>query len=118
MIHCLGIHKKFEGRTRLTHGCCLVIFPCIEVNVTKKQKDDYKAEIDFSEHDIPKKMNTNKLYNCFRSICDFKGGKYSLDKVKAGRLLFKIRKDEDKICAFFTFVLTLTHVYQDIDELR
>lgn len=90
----------------------------IEVNVTKKQKDDYKAEIDFSEHDIPKKMNTNKLYNCFRSICDFKGGKYSLDKVKAGRLLFKIRKDEDKICAFFTFVLTLTHVYQDIDELR
>lgn len=90
----------------------------IEVNVTKKQKDDYKTEIDFSEHDIPKKMNANKLYNCFRSICDFKGGKYSLDKVKAGRLLFKIRKDEDKICAFFTFVLTLTHVYQDIDELR
>lgn len=90
----------------------------IEVNVTKKQKDDYKAEIDFSEHDIPKKINANKLYNCFRSICDFKGGKYSLDKVKAGRLLFKIRKDEDKICAFFTFVLTLTHVYQDIDELR
>ena len=90
----------------------------IEVNVTKKQKDDYKAEIDFSEHDIPKKMNANKLYNCFRSICDFKGGKYSLDKVKAGRLLFKIRKDEDKICAFFTFVLTLTYVYQDIDELR
>lgn len=41
-----------------------------------------------------------------------------MDKVKAGRLLFKIRKDEDKICAFFTFVLTLTHVYQDIDELR
>lgn len=90
----------------------------IEVNVTKKQKDDYKAEIDFSEHDIPKKINANKLYNCFRSICDFKGGKYSPDKVKAGRLLFKIRKDEDKICAFFTFVLTLTHVYQDIDELR
>lgn len=50
----------------------------IEVNVTKKQKDDYKTEIDFSEHDIPKKMNTNKLYNCFRSICDFKGGKYFL----------------------------------------
>ena len=72
----------------------------IEVNVTKKQKDDYKTEIDFSEHEIPKKMNANKLYNCFRSICVFKGGKYSLDKVKAGRLLFKIRKDEDKICAF------------------
>lgn len=90
----------------------------IEVNVTKKQKDDYKTEIDFSEHEIPKKMNANKLYNCFRSICVFKGGKYSLDKVKAGRLLFKIRKDEDKICAFFQFVLTLTYVYQDIDELR
>lgn len=90
----------------------------IEVNVTKKQKDDYKTEIDFSEHDIPKKMNANKLYNCFRSICDFKGGKYSLDKVKAGRLLFKIRKDENKVCAFFQFVLTLTYVYQDIDELR
>lgn len=90
----------------------------IEVNVTKKQKDDYKTEIDFSEHEIPKKMNANKLYNCFRSICDFKGGKYSLDKVKAGRLLFKIRKDENKVCAFFQFVLTLTYVYQDIDELR
>lgn len=90
----------------------------IEVNVTKKQKDDYKTEIDFSEYEIPKKMNANKLYNCFRSICVFKGGKYSLDKVKAGRLLFKIRKDEDKICAFFKFVLTLTYVYQDIDELR
>lgn len=90
----------------------------IEANVTKKQKDDYKAEIDFSEHDIPKKINPYKLYYSFRSICDFKGGKYSLDKVKAGRLLFKIRKDEDKICTFFTFVLTLTHVYQDIDELR
>ena len=90
----------------------------IEVNVTKKQKDDYKTEIDFSEHEIPKKMNANKLYTCFRSICDFKGGKYSLDKVKAGRLLFKIRKDENKVCAFFQFVLTLTYVYQDIDELR
>lgn len=90
----------------------------IEVNVTKKQKDDYKTEIDFSEYEIPKKMNTNKLYCCFRSICDFKGGRYSLNHVNAGRLLFKIRKDENKVCAFFQFVLTLTYVYQDIDELR
>ena len=90
----------------------------IEVNVTKKQKDDYKTEIDFSEYEIPKKMNTNKLYCCFRSICDFKGGRYSLNHVNAGRLLFKIRKDENKVRAFFQFVLTLTYVYQDIDELR
>lgn len=40
-----------------------------------------------------------------------------IDEVKAGRLVFKIRKDPDKVKAFFRFVQTMALVSDDIDEL-
>lgn len=41
-----------------------------------------------------------------------------IDEVKAGRLVFKIRKDPDKVEAFFRFGLTLGLICGDIDELH
>ena len=41
-----------------------------------------------------------------------------IDEVKAGRLVFKIRKEPDKVKAFFWFVQTLALVSADIDEIH
>lgn len=43
---------------------------------------------------------------------------YTVDEAKAGRLLVKLRKDVDKLEAFFTFQQTLKHAYNDIKAMR
>lgn len=90
----------------------------IEANVTKAKKAELKKEIDFSEHDLPRGMKPYDLYACLRDIYDYKNDKYYVNKAKAGRLIFMLRKDEQKIKSFFDFDFTLTHVNNDIDELR
>ncbi len=90
----------------------------IEANVSKKQKMEYKKEIDFEDYDFPKKMKPYDLYFLFRDIYQYQDGRYTVDKVKAGRLLFKIRKDTDKLEAYFRFVLALSIIYKDIKLLR
>ena len=90
----------------------------IEANVTKAKKAELKKEIDFSEHDIPRGMKPYDLYACLRDIYEYKNGKYYTNKAKAGRLIFMLRKDEQKIKSFFDFDFTRKHVNNDIDELR
>ncbi len=90
----------------------------IEANATNEQKAKYKEEINFDDDDIPKKMKPRSLYIPFRDIYRYKGVKYTANKVKAGRLLFKIRKDTDKLQAYFRFELTLQLIYKDLEALR
>ena len=43
---------------------------------------------------------------------------YTVNEARTGRLLVKLRKDVDKLEAFFTFQQTLTHAYKDIKAMH
>nr|WP_297659968.1 hypothetical protein [uncultured Prevotella sp.] len=94
------------------------VFDEIEANATKEQKSKYKEEIDFEDYDFPRKMKPYDLYTRYRTIYDLKGKTYLVNKVKAGKLLFKIRKDIDKLEAYFKFDQTILHIHKDIVALR
>ena len=94
------------------------VFDEIEVNTTSRRNPDFKKEIDFEDYDIPKKKKPYELYARFRGFYTFRNGMYTVDKAKAGRLLFKLRKDVDKLEAFFTFQQTLNHAYNDIKAIH
>ena len=94
------------------------VFDEIEVNATSRRNPDFKKEIDFEDYDIPKKKKPYELYARFRGFYTFRNGMYTVDKAKAGRLLVKLRKDVDKLEAFFTFQQTLTHAYKDIKAMH
>ena len=94
------------------------VFSDIETNLTNELRTKYKKEINLEEYDIPKKLKPLELYARYRSIYNLKGGKYIIDKVKAGKLIFKLRKDVEKLEAFFKFDQNLFLVYKDIDELK
>lgn len=94
------------------------VFDEIEVNATSRRNPDFKKEIDFEDYDIPKKKKPYELYARFRGFYTFRNGMYTVDKAKVGRLLVKLRKDVDKLEAFFTFQQTLTHAYNDIKAMH
>lgn len=94
------------------------VFDEIEVNNTSRRNPDFKKEIDFEEYDIPKKKKPYELYARFRGFYTFRNGLYTVDEAKAGRLLVKLRKDVDKLEAFFTFQQTLKHAYNDIKAMH
>ena len=94
------------------------VFDEIEVNTTSRRNPDFKKEIDFEDYDIPKKKKPYELYARFRGFYTFRNGLYTVDEAKAGRLLVKLRKDVDKLEAFFTFQQTLKHAYNDIKAMR
>ena len=85
------------------------VFDEIEVNATSRRNPDFKKEIEFEDYDIPKKKKPYELYARFRGFYTFRNGMYTVDKAKVGRLLVKLRKDVDKLEAFFTFQQTLSN---------
>lgn len=93
------------------------VFDGIEDGAGRKKKEAYRREVSFDECDCPKPARFYKAYACFREVFDYRDGEYMIDEVKAGRLVFKIRKDPDKVKAFFRFVQTMALVSDDIDEL-
>lgn len=93
------------------------VFDGIEDGAGRKKKEAYRREVSFDECDCPKPARFYKAYACFREVYDYRDGEYMIDEVKAGRLVFKIRKDPDKVKAFFRFVQTMALVSDDIDEL-
>ena len=94
------------------------VFEGIEDGAGRKKKEAYRREVSFDECDCPKPARFYKAYACFREVYDYRDGEYMIDEVKAGRLVFKIRKDPDKVEAFFRFGLTLGLICGDIDELH
>ena len=94
------------------------VFDGIEDGAGRKKKEAYRREVSFDECDCPKPARFHKAYACFREVFDYRDGKYVIDEVKAGRLVFKIRKEPDKVKAFFWFVQTLALVSADIDEIH
>lgn len=94
------------------------VFDGIKDSAGRKKKEVYRREVSFDECDCPKPARFHKAYACFREVFDYRDGKYVIDEVKAGRLVFKIRKEPDKVKAFFWFVQTLAHVSADIDEIH
>lgn len=92
------------------------VFNMVSDATGKKQKEAYRKEISFEDLDEPKDIKKlYKNYALFRGIYSYENGEYSVNKVKAGKLLRKIRKDTSKIEAFFKFHQTLNHVYMDMD---
>lgn len=94
------------------------VFDDIEDNASRKQREEYKGEIDLSVYDCLKRKKAYKLYACFRGIYSYNDDLYTVNKEKAGRLLFKIRRDAVKIENFFRFELGLKHIYNDINDKR
>lgn len=94
------------------------VFDNIEDNASRKQKEGYKGEIDLSVYDCLKRKKAYKLYACFRGIYSYNEGLYTVNKERAGRLLFKIRQDAVKIEKFFRFEFGLRHIYNDIKDRR
>ncbi len=92
------------------------VFNLVSDATGKKQKEAYRKEISFEDLDEPKDIKKlYKNYAFFRSIYSYENGVYSVNKVKAGKLLRKIRKDTSMIEAFFSFHQTLNHVYTDMN---
>lgn len=92
------------------------VFNMVSDATGKKQKEAYRKEISFEDLDEPKDIKKlYKNYALFRGIYSYEEGAYSVNKVKAGKLLRKIRKDTSKIEAFFKFHQTLNHVYMDMN---
>ena len=94
------------------------VFDGIEDGAGRKKKEAYRREVSFDECDCPKPARFYKAYACFREVYDYRDGEYMIDEVKAGRLVFKIRKDPNKVKAFFWFVQTMALVSADIDALH
>ncbi len=94
------------------------VFDGIKDSAGRKKKEAYRSEVSFDECDRSKVASYDKAYACFREVFDYRDGEYVIDKVKAGKLVFKIRKDPDKVKAFFWFVQTLALIDADIDALH
>lgn len=94
------------------------VFDGIKDSAGRKKKEAYRREVCFDECDSSKAASYDKAYACFREVFDYRDGEYIIDEVKAGKLIFKIRKDPDKVKAFFWFVQTMALVSDDIDALH
>lgn len=94
------------------------VFDGIKDGAGRKKKEAYRREVFFDECDCLKPARFYKAYACFREVFDYRDGEYVIDKEKAGKLVFKIRKDPDKVTAFFWFVQTMALVSADIDALH
>lgn len=94
------------------------VFDGIKDGAGRKKREAYRREVCFDECDRSKAASYDKAYACFREVFDYRDGEYVIDKVKAGKLVFKIRKDPDKVKAFFWFVQTMALIDADIDEIH
>lgn len=94
------------------------VFDGIKDGAGRKKKEAYRREVCFDECDRSKAASYDKAYACFREVFDYRDGEYVIDKVKAGKLVFKKRKDPDKVKAFFWFVQTMALIDADIDEIH
>ena len=94
------------------------VFDGIKDGAGRKKKEAYRREVFLDECDCPKQARFYKAYACFREVFDYRDGEYVIDEVKAGKLLFKIRKGPDKVKAFFWFVQTMALVSAEIDALH
>ena len=94
------------------------VFDGIKDGAGRKKKEAYRREVCFDECDRSKSASYDKAYACFREVFEYRDGEYIIDEVKAGKLIFKIRKDPDKVKAFFWFVQTMALVSADIDALH
>ena len=94
------------------------VFDGIKDGAGRKKREAYRREVCFDECDRSKAASYDKAYACFREVFDYRDGEYVIDKVKAGKLVFKIRKEPDKVKAFFWFVQTIALVGADIDEIH
>ena len=94
------------------------VFDGIKDGAGRKNREAYRREVCFDECDRSKAASYDKAYACFREVFDYRDGEYVIDKEKAGKLVFKIRKEPDKVKAFFWFVQTMALVSADIDALH
>ncbi len=94
------------------------IFGSVTVNAPQNPKAKYIREIDFGERNEIEKTKLYDQYACLRKIYSYQDEVYAIDKEQAGRFLYKIRKDADKVKAFFIFDQTLKLVYNDMRKLK
>ncbi len=75
----------------------------IVANATRQQMTAYRQEVNFGDHDVPEGMHPYSLYSRLRDIYDFSDGMYHANWVKAGRLLFLLRRDPARLEALLHF---------------
>ena len=94
------------------------VFEEIESNASRQQRIEYLKEIDLDEYDPVQISKLLDSYCCFRDIYEYTDGRYTINKANAGRLIFMLRKEPDKIQAFVNFDHLLNLINADIDRLR
>lgn len=94
------------------------VMDIIKVNLTKEKEAQYKKEILFRKQKASERPRYYELYARFREIYELKNNKYCVKKEKAGDLIFRMRKDKQKLNSYFTLDFTLMYINNDIDQLR
>ena len=94
------------------------VFNGIRSNASKQDINNYLKDFDFEGCDSKQKKILLKLYCRFRDIYRKPDDKYSVKMANAGRLIFRLKKEPDKLEAFLHFDNMLNLVNPDIDSLR
>ncbi len=97
---------------------CSGVFDGIKANASKQDLNSYQKDFDFEPFDCKQKKTMLSLYCRFRNIYAKHGDLYSIKTANAGRLIFRLRKEPDKLKTFFHFEHTLNLVNADVNKLR
>ncbi len=94
------------------------VFEGIESNASRQQRKEYLEEIDLDTNDPVQMRKLLDSYCCFKDIYDYTDGRYTINKANAGRLIFMLRKEPEKVQALANFDHLLNLINADIDSLR
>ena len=89
-----------------------------EPNATRAQQAQYKKDIDLDNFSTKQKSRLQKGFCCLREVYEPLAGTYAANEAHAGRLVFKLRKEPEKLQHLFTFEHTLDLVGTAIDKLQ
>ena len=89
-----------------------------EPNATRAQQAQYKKDIDLDNFSTKQKSRLQKGFCCLREVYEPLAGTYAANEANAGRLVFKLRKEPEKLQHLFTFEHTLDLVGTAIDKLQ
>ena len=95
------------------------VFDGVRSNASEQDVNRYLTDFDFNVFAPAERVKMQTLYCRFREIYNKKqDGMYSVKMSNAGRLLFRLRKEPDKLEALLHFNYMLNLINPDIDSLR
>ncbi len=95
------------------------VFDGVRSNASEQDENRYLTDFNFNVFAPAERVRMQTLYCRFRDIYNKKqDGMYSVKMSNAGRLLFRLRKEPDKLEALLHFDHLLNLINADIDSLR